>query len=182
MSESSAGSVYTTSAIWDQTEARDYVGDCRLCGEVAFNGAPFLLCARCILSVGTYFCDARAAASDRNAAALNALDDFESMVDYAAEKAARQQASARVYYIRRADRIKIGTTINLALRMTELRPDEILAVEPGSYALEQQRHTEFAAIRVTPRGEWFYDDPVLRSHIAAVVAKHGAPPEVPIFT
>lgn len=71
-----------------------------------------------------------------------------------------------VYYIRRDTRIKIGTTCNLTQRMLDLQPDEILAVEPGSYELEHRRHEQFAHLRV--RGEWFTPALDLLDHIAAV--------------
>jgi len=41
-----------------------------------------------------------------------------------------------VYYIRRANLIKIGTTTDPHARFLDLMPDQILAVEPGDRALE----------------------------------------------
>lgn len=49
-----------------------------------------------------------------------------------------------VYYLRFGDRIKIGTTTNLRTRLISVPCDEVLAVEPGSYALERERHEQFA--------------------------------------
>lgn len=68
---------------------------------------------------------------------------------------------ALVYYIRFGDRIKIGTTTNLANRLTALPFDEVLAVEPGSHFLERSRHKQFAHLRI--KGEWFRaEDELLR--------------------
>lgn len=81
-----------------------------------------------------------------------------------------------VYYIRRGHLVKIGTTVNMRGRMLALMPDEILAVEPGDWYLEQKRHRQFEAQRVASQSEYFYPSPSLREHIASVRAAHGAPP------
>jgi hypothetical protein len=69
------------------------------------------------------------------------------------------QAVHVVYYVRLGlDHIKIGTTGRLMERMAELRvanPANLLAVEPGSYDLEKQRHREFDALRYEKRKEDF---------------------------
>lgn len=80
-----------------------------------------------------------------------------------------------VYYIRRGNIIKIGTTANLRQRMLALMPDEILAVEPGGWALEQQRHRQFEAQRIDRQSEYFFPGAELRRHISRVRAEHGAP-------
>lgn len=87
------------------------------------------------------------------------------------------EARGSVYYIRRGPFVKIGTTTNLRTRMRDLMPDEILAVEPGSYTLERTLHGRFAALRIAPDCEYFRLTDELESHIAQVVAQHGAPPE-----
>lgn len=87
-----------------------------------------------------------------------------------------------VYYIRRGEYVKIGTTTNIRNRMRDLMPDEILAVEPGSYDLESTLHATFAEIRLSPSMEYFRLTEELRRHVAAVVAKHGPPPpDLPQF-
>ncbi|MFE6079986.1 GIY-YIG nuclease family protein [Streptomyces virginiae] len=85
-------------------------------------------------------------------------------------------AGSVVYYIRRGNLIKIGTTTNLRRRMAALMPDEILAVEPGDWVLEQQRHRQFGDQRISRQGEYFFPGPALRRHVAEVRATHGAPP------
>lgn len=82
-------------------------------------------------------------------------------------------ADSIVYYIRRGGFIKIGTTVDPRSRFTELRPDEILAYEPGSYAEEAARHKRFMHLRHS--GEYFRDDPELRDHIEHLRRLHGDP-------
>lgn len=72
-----------------------------------------------------------------------------------------------IYYVLFASRVKIGTTVNLPRRLAELPHDELLATEPGGYALEAQRHAEFAALRIG-RTEWFHAGPALVAHVAAL--------------
>lgn len=81
-----------------------------------------------------------------------------------------------VYYVRRGNLIKIGTTVRLHRRMNELMPDEILAVEPGGEALERARHEEFRDLALTSRGEYFFPSPTLIAHLERVRSEHGAPP------
>ncbi|MGW4810540.1 GIY-YIG nuclease family protein [Kitasatospora cineracea] len=81
-----------------------------------------------------------------------------------------------VYYIRRGNLIKIGTTINLAHRMNALMPDEILAIEPGGKTEEAERHQEFASLRTAPRSEYFFPGVALQRHVSQLRLAHGAPP------
>ncbi|MEH0552568.1 GIY-YIG nuclease family protein [Streptomyces sp. B21-101] len=81
-----------------------------------------------------------------------------------------------VYYIRRRGYVKIGTTTQLRARMRDLMPDEVLAVEPGSYKLEGELHVRFAHIRLSPKCEYFLLDEDLQAHIARVVSRVGPPP------
>lgn len=68
-----------------------------------------------------------------------------------------------VYYFRIGNRCKIGYTSNLASRMTTINPEELLATEPGTFALEQLRHSEFWQLRT--HGEWFRLESPLTDHI-----------------
>jgi hypothetical protein len=72
-----------------------------------------------------------------------------------------------VYYMRRADWIKIGTTRNLPARMRALRPGEVLAIEPGGRDIEHGRHRMFREFNVAdaPGTEWFHVAPRLMEHI-----------------
>jgi NUMOD3 motif len=93
-----------------------------------------------------------------------------------------------VYYARRDDLIKIGTTTRIRERVSH-QGVELLAVEPGSYELETERHEQFAEYRLsrkrgTGRGrgqgpmEWFRPGPDLMAFIDALRAVH-ALPDVP---
>jgi hypothetical protein len=86
-----------------------------------------------------------------------------------------------VYYIRRGDLIKIGTTTDPYGRFRDLLPDEILAFEPGERPQEKQRHFRFRHLQAG--GEYFRDDPELRDHIERVRSMYGAPdPDWPTTT
>lgn len=78
-----------------------------------------------------------------------------------------------VYYIRRGDLIKIGTTADPARRFAALLPDEILAFEPGGRNEETYRHRQFIHLR--GRGENFRQAPELLEHIRAVREMYGNP-------
>jgi hypothetical protein len=71
-----------------------------------------------------------------------------------------------VYYVRLGNRCKIGFTSSLRQRMMVIQPEEILAVEPGGRTLENQRHKQFAALRVV--GEWFRYEGSLVDHVEAL--------------
>lgn len=81
-----------------------------------------------------------------------------------------------VYYIDFGQRIKIGTTTNVKKRMREFcQPKSaLLAVEPGSYDRERQRHEEFAKLRLE-RTELFDKGEDLMSHIKLVRDTFGDP-------
>lgn len=80
---------------------------------------------------------------------------------------------AIVYYIRRGEVIKIGTTTTPWQRFATLRPDEILAFEPGTVIEERMRHQQFRHLRCA--GEHFRAEPELLEHIAQVRQIHGGP-------
>lgn len=80
-----------------------------------------------------------------------------------------------VYYVRRGDLIKIGTTTDPSTRFRELMPDEILAFEPGGIHEETLRHRQFHHIRQGARAEYFRITPELVRHIRQVRAAHGNP-------
>ena len=93
-----------------------------------------------------------------------------------------------VYYIRlSADRIKIGTTTNMTMRLSGLRVrrDAVLATEPGSYDLERARHQQFADLRYTDgkasrQLEDFAPEQVLLDHIA-MLREHFGDPQITTY-
>ena len=97
------------------------------------------------------------------------------LIDAEAATARRERDSnGVVYYIRFADRVKIGFTTSLKSRVLALPVDEVLAAEPGSYEIEGQRHKQFAADLAAGR-EWFNLSEALKVHAASVRDRHGDP-------
>ncbi|HEX3962164.1 MAG TPA: NUMOD3 domain-containing DNA-binding protein [Trebonia sp.] len=91
-----------------------------------------------------------------------------------------------VYYGRRDGLIKIGTTTNARTRLSAQGIEELLAVEPGSYDLETQRHEQFAEHRLSRRRgtgngrgsgpvEWFRPGADLLAHIEVLRAVYVLP-------
>ncbi|MFZ4150502.1 GIY-YIG nuclease family protein [Streptomyces pseudogriseolus] len=78
-----------------------------------------------------------------------------------------------VYYVRCGHLVKIGTTIDLASRFSAIRPNEVLALEPGGLILESERHREFARLRAS--GEYFHPGPALQGFIHALREDNGPP-------
>ena len=72
-----------------------------------------------------------------------------------------------VYYLRYADRVKIGTTANPRQRFAAIWHDDLLALERGDRRLERRRHGQFAAERFGS-SEWFALSDALRAHIDVV--------------
>lgn len=95
-------------------------------------------------------------------------------IDRLAERPPREPGDESgwiVYYIRMrgSERVKIGTTSNLRLRMETLRADgaDLLATEPGGYTVELRRHRQFAEERYGRREEFALSDR-LAAHIASL--------------
>ena len=79
-----------------------------------------------------------------------------------------------VYYVELTrNRIKIGTTRNLASRMRAMRChlDDLLAVEPGDYDVEGERHDYFADSRLGTSEE-FEDCERIRAWCAHLRTQH----------
>lgn len=81
-----------------------------------------------------------------------------------------------VYYIAMRDHIKIGTTTNLKRRINSfcVRPADVLAIEPGGYEREHERHVQFAQLRVG-RTELFDEGPELLKHVRTARTMFGDP-------
>jgi hypothetical protein len=87
-----------------------------------------------------------------------------------AEQAARE---CWVYYIRVGRLIKIGMTTNLAGRFSSLRPNEVLAIEPGGSEREVAMHQQFAELRAG--GEYFHPGAALQQHVTELRQELGSP-------
>lgn len=71
-----------------------------------------------------------------------------------------------VYFIRFADRIKIGFSADPRTRIASLPHDEVLGIFPGTRRNEKQLHAAFADLRLT--GEWFQVDGRILDFVADV--------------
>lgn len=70
-----------------------------------------------------------------------------------------------VYYLRINGLVKIGTAVDLRTRLYAYPPrTQVLATEPGSYALETVRLNQFREY-LAARREWFHPGPRLVRHI-----------------
>ncbi|MEU1043956.1 hypothetical protein ABZ400_02215 [Streptomyces sp. NPDC005897] len=114
------------------------------------------------------------------------MDDVRAAVDLGRRKFKEYEAHTEasspgripapiVYYARRADLVKIGTTTAPHRRFAALLPDEVLAWEPGGRQEEAARHQQFHHLRLTRRGEYFRRDESMDTHIAAVAEQFGPP-------
>ena len=74
-----------------------------------------------------------------------------------------------VYYLRYADRVKIGTTANPRQRFAAIWHHDLLALERGDRHVEHRRHVQFAADRFG-RTEWFRLSEGISAHIAILAA------------
>lgn len=91
------------------------------------------------------------------------IDERDAMLAELAADAEIDDLDSVVYYLRFADRIKIGFSRNLGRRLLALPHDELLVVEPGARLVEARRHRQFAEHRIV--GEWFASAPKLLQHI-----------------
>lgn len=71
-----------------------------------------------------------------------------------------------IYYIRFRDTVKVGTSIDVAKRLTMHPWEELVAIEPGGRTLEQKRHNQLRAARLD--GEWFELTDHVRDFIADI--------------
>lgn len=71
-----------------------------------------------------------------------------------------------IYFVQKADRIKIGHTTDLDRRLREIPHDRVLAAIPGSLSDEKRAHITFQESRDV--GEWFHATPTLLQGIAAL--------------
>ena len=80
-----------------------------------------------------------------------------------------------VYYIAQDDLIKIGYAKNVTRRMKAYGPTaKLLAVHPGTLALEKDMHAKFRSSLDSGR-EWFRRDDELMAHITDVRERFGDP-------
>lgn len=71
-----------------------------------------------------------------------------------------------VYYIRFRDAVKVGTSIDVAQRLTNHPWEELVGIEPGGRTLEAKRHKQLRSARLD--GEWFELTDEVREFIEGV--------------
>ena len=81
------------------------------------------------------------------------LEEMPEILKAAMVRLRRGESPHCIYFMRLGNRVKIGTTRDLAKRVVSIQPEEVLAVRPGSFAMEHLIHAQFADLRVS--GEWF---------------------------
>lgn len=80
-----------------------------------------------------------------------------------------------VYYVSQGDLIKIGYATDVTKRIRAYGPTAVLlAVHPGTPALEKRMHAKFRASLHSGR-EWFNRDADLMAHIDSVLTTYGDP-------
>lgn len=82
-----------------------------------------------------------------------------------------------VYYFERPDgAIKIGCTKSYDDRRYSISkrhgPLLLIAYERGYYEIEEQRHEQFAHLRLSPLAEWFQPAEDLVDHVLMLLAIH----------
>jgi hypothetical protein len=90
----------------------------------------------------------------------------------------RPAADARVYFLRCAGSIKVGTSINVAARIGEINTSlpedgELLGTIPGDRASEKRVHRRLANYH--KRREWYVDCPEARAIINELLQNGGLP-------
>lgn len=78
------------------------------------------------------------------------------------------EAKSRVYYARLGNLVKIGYSIEVKKRMSQINPEELLATEVGGPLAEKARHQQFAHLHY--HGEWFRFEGALVEHVQALQA------------
>jgi len=145
--------------------------------RVAVDKAPPLTSEQLALVVGI-FRSAEASADQPKAryVPVPSLPEMPEMPRLAPVRAPRQpevdsRVLAGVYFIRSADKVKIGVSMNVPQRIKALRTMsgaevELLAVAKGTQREEAQLHNRFAHLRT--HGEWFRAEPELLDFVASL--------------
>lgn len=132
--------------------------DGTFCESTVPTGAPVSSCKRHLVAAFLYCENLIAEQQAENQYGRSALAVAE-------DRIAEMRQNPVVYYARFGDLIKIGTTNDLRTRMIAIKPDCVLASEPGSYEVEHARHRQFARSKAPAGREMFYETEDLTAHI-----------------
>lgn len=137
--------------------------DGTFCGGPVPPDAPVSVCGPHLRAAYAYCVDMIDRASD---AQIQTIRDTIPRLDNQRLMDRVRKARSVVYYALVDGYIKIGTTIHLDERMRALGAN-LIAVEPGDYDLEKDRHRQFAPLLAAGR-EYFLPGRDLVSHVAAL--------------
>lgn len=139
--------------------------------------AVTILCSHCSQATSIDMVELSFATCQRCHKRISDVETIQDMIERQAAYKPTPQSEIKgvVYYMRFSDRVKIGFTTDLEARSKQIPFDEVVAAEPGTYALERRRHTEFLEERMSERGEWFTLTPRLAFHMANVRDRYGEP-------
>lgn len=151
-----------------------------LCGFTSSNGHdcmkevpkdfPVNLCVKHLVRAGQFYEEMKLFlhASTRRKAPAQEITE---LTKESGPSEAAEPHPGLVYYLRFADRIKIGYSADIYNRLNNVPWESVLALEPGTFQLEAKRHQKFQAFQVTNKREWFTDNPEMQEHIREVRAR-----------
>lgn len=116
-----------------------------------------------------------AVANDWQEANPSEEDQIKAML-LAAERG-KPGAPGFVYYLRFGDRVKVGYSTDVRTRVQQVPNDEVLAVEPGDFRVEKQRHAMFADALIPGQLEWFEATPDILGFAGDIRRLYGDPIE-----
>jgi hypothetical protein len=131
--------------VWQGCTAAEGIGD--FCENEVPQGAPVSMCGKHLIAAYR-FCEEALGQAERS-------ERFERLADVERRRYGTT-GTAVVYYMLFGRNIKIGTTADIYQRMRQLRPDAVLATEPGYFELERKRHEQFRHLKLEDgRNEYF---------------------------
>lgn len=132
---------------------------CEYCQMDGLEGAPLGICGSHLRELYVY---AQDTVNDGWREAVDAY--LSTLVPEPSPRGRREPLGPGVvYFVRIGDVVKIGFTTNSQRRMSNLMPDEVLHMQPGTMQDEKRLHVAFRHLRV--RGERFRPDPELMDFI-----------------
>lgn len=139
MANFTAGTVHSDhgTPAWTNCTAASGLGD--FCENEVPPGAPVSMCGAHLVAAYR-FCEEALGEAERS-------EKFERLVSRDRRRSG-ETGPAVVYYMLFGKTIKIGATTNIHQRVRQLRPDALLATEPGYFDLERQRHEQFRKLKV----------------------------------
>ncbi len=131
---------------WESCTAAKGLGD--FCENEVPEGAPVSMCGAHLIAAYR-FCEEALGQAERS-------ERFERLAELDRRRYGAT-GKAVVYYMLFGRTIKIGTTADIYQRMRQLRPDRLLATEPGYRDLEKERHEQFRHLKLDDgRNEYFH--------------------------